>query len=240
MFIITIGTFLFQNVWNHYLDKNDNDPLAAVNEFGVDFRDNVDTPFFLAYAVEQMLFASFVEAQYAEFAAAEEAAIVEAGAAEVVVAENSVAPTTGAKPQMMAQPAQLQQAKPVRVPGYGWKDARWWKMVKRLQEGESLEVNNLRIAAELRKDAFPDFTRSRYRGLLSEAPDLTKTYDWHNPQKMILACSPNPDPSVMKDPKAHFDKGVFHEQEATAAFGRTDYQEVAGCGCHVGLWQERR
>jgi hypothetical protein len=46
-------------------------------------------------------------------------------------------------------------------------------------------VKNLRIAAELRKDAFPDLIRSRYRGPLSEMPDLRGTYDWHNPQKMI-------------------------------------------------------
>jgi hypothetical protein len=39
-----------------------------------------------------------------------------------------------------------------KIPGYGWKDANWWKMVKRLQNGESVKVKNLQIAAELRKD----------------------------------------------------------------------------------------
>jgi len=73
----------------------------------------------------------------------------------------------------------------VKVPGYGWKDNKWWKTVEKVKAGDSIEVKNMRIAAELRKDAFPEFTRTKYRGNLSEAPDLTKTYDWHNPKKMI-------------------------------------------------------
>jgi len=74
----------------------------------------------------------------------------------------------------------------VKVSGYGWKDPKWWKTVKQLQAGESIEVKNLRIAAELRKDAFPDLIRSRYRGQLSEMPDLRGTYDWHNPPYIPL------------------------------------------------------
>jgi hypothetical protein len=71
------------------------------------------------------------------------------------------------------------------IPGYGWTDQAYWKLVKRLQAGESVEVTSLRVAAELRRDAFPELVRSRYRGPLSQAPNLRGTYDWHNPQKMI-------------------------------------------------------
>jgi hypothetical protein len=74
---------------------------------------------------------------------------------------------------------------PRYLPGYGWTDAQYWRMVKQLQAGESLEVPNLRLAAELRQDAFPALTRSRYRGPLGEAPDLRGTYDWHDPATMI-------------------------------------------------------
>jgi hypothetical protein len=54
-----------------------------------------------------------------------------------------------------------------------------------MQGGESVEAPSLRMAAELRRDAFPDLQRTRYRGLLSEAPDLRGSYDWHDPRVMI-------------------------------------------------------
>jgi hypothetical protein len=76
-------------------------------------------------------------------------------------------------------------ARPRYIPGYGYQDPKYWKLVKQLQAGESIQAKNLRMAAELRRDAFPDLVRSRYRGPLSEAPDLRGTYDWHNPQRMI-------------------------------------------------------
>ena len=65
------------------------------------------------------------------------------------------------------------------VPGYGWKDARWRRMVRQVRSGEELSVKSLRIAAELRRDAFPNFARSRYRGPLKKMPPLEGTYDWH-------------------------------------------------------------
>jgi RHS repeat-associated protein len=71
------------------------------------------------------------------------------------------------------------------IPGYGWTDAGYARMVRQLQAGESVAVDDLRVAAELRQDAFPDFVRNRYRGPLSEAPDLRGTYDWHDPETMI-------------------------------------------------------
>ncbi len=74
---------------------------------------------------------------------------------------------------------------PKYIPGYGYKDAKYWKIVKQLQMGESVQAKNLRMAAELRCDAFPGLVRNRYRGPLSDAPDLRGTYDWHNPQRMI-------------------------------------------------------
>jgi hypothetical protein len=83
-------------------------------------------------------------------------------------------------------PQSLSAAEAARyIPGYGWTDAQYWRMVKQVQVGESLQVDSLRLAAELRQDAFPTLTRSRYRGPLSEAPDLRGTYDWHDPAVMI-------------------------------------------------------
>jgi hypothetical protein len=76
-------------------------------------------------------------------------------------------------------------AQPPRyIPDYGWTDADYWHLVKQLQNGESIEVPSLRLAAELRQDAFPDYVRTRYRGPLSEAPKMEGTYDWHDPAKM--------------------------------------------------------
>jgi RHS repeat-associated protein len=66
------------------------------------------------------------------------------------------------------------------VPGYGWIDREWLRMVNDLRMGVFTDkVKSIRIAAELRKDAFPGYTRSRYRGPLSEQPPLERTYDWH-------------------------------------------------------------
>jgi hypothetical protein len=74
---------------------------------------------------------------------------------------------------------------PRYIQGYGWTDRRYWNLVNRLRAGESVVASSLRMAAELRRDAFPDLVRSRYRGLLSKAPDLSGTYDWHDPRVMI-------------------------------------------------------
>ncbi len=52
-------------------------------------------------------------------------------------------------------------------------------MVKKVQRGESIQVRTIRQAAEIRKDAFPNYVRSKYRGNLSEMPDIRGTYDWH-------------------------------------------------------------
>ncbi len=81
------------------------------------------------------------------------------------------------------------------IPGYGWTDRTYWRLVRRLQAGESVEAPSLRVAAELRRDAFPEWVRSRYRGPLSQAPNLRGTYDWHNPQKMIHP-GPHQDPHI--------------------------------------------
>ena len=53
------------------LAQHDGNPLAAAGSVIQDIQQNPDTPFFAAYAVEQSLFASFVQAQYAEYTAAE-------------------------------------------------------------------------------------------------------------------------------------------------------------------------
>jgi RHS repeat-associated protein len=74
---------------------------------------------------------------------------------------------------------------PRYIPGYGWTDPAYWRLVTRLRAGESLQVPTLRIAAQLRRDAFPELVRSRYRGLLRDAPDFRGTYDWHDPRVMI-------------------------------------------------------
>ena len=76
---------------------------------------------------------------------------------------------------------------PRKIPGYGWTDANWWRTVKRIRDGDKITVRSIRIAAELRRDAFPGYTRSRYRGLLGQAPDgpiPRGSYDWHDPAKM--------------------------------------------------------
>jgi len=98
-------------------------------------------------------------------------------------------PLAGLTPSAAALPAfgpqTLGAAQAARyIPGYGWTDARYWRMVKQLQAGESLEVSSLRVAAELRQDAFPALSRCRYRGPFSQAPDIRGTYDWHNPAVM--------------------------------------------------------
>jgi hypothetical protein len=59
----------------------------------------------------------------------------------------------------------------------GWTDHGYWRLVKELQAGE------------LRRDALPGLVRNRYRGPLSQAPDLRGTYDWHDPRIM-----PHPGP----------------------------------------------
>lgn len=74
---------------------------------------------------------------------------------------------------------------PRYIRDYGWSDNAYWRQVSTLQSGKSTSVRSLRTAAELLHDAFPGCTRSRYRGPLSQVPDLRGTYDWHNPGKMI-------------------------------------------------------
>jgi hypothetical protein len=71
----------------------------------------------------------------------------------------------------------------------GWTDHGYWRLVKELQAGRSVEAPTLRLAAELRRDALPGLVRNRYRGPLSQAPDLRGTYDWHDPRIM-----PHPGP----------------------------------------------
>jgi hypothetical protein len=74
---------------------------------------------------------------------------------------------------------------PRYIPGYGYIGPKYTKLVRQLQAGESIQAKNLRFVAELRRDAFPGLTRSRYRGPLSEAPSMRGTYDWHDPARMI-------------------------------------------------------
>jgi RHS repeat-associated protein len=94
------------------------------------------------------------------------------------------ASSTGTVPEFGPNTLGAAQA-PRYIPGYGWTDRAYWKLVKLLPAGKSVEAPTLRVAAELRRDAFPELTRSCYRGPLSEAPRLRGTYDWHNPRKMI-------------------------------------------------------
>ena len=54
-----------------------------------------------------------------------------------------------------------------------------------MNELPTTPFDRLRLAAELRQDAFPNLSRTRYRGPLSQAPDLKGTYDWHDPANMI-------------------------------------------------------
>jgi hypothetical protein len=57
-------------------------------------------------------------------------------------------------------PAEAAGEGPRYIRGNGWTDRAYAKLVQRVQAGESIEVSNLRVAAQIRRDAFPDLVRT--------------------------------------------------------------------------------